>query len=223
MAHVITGPDHLAAVTPLAIDSRKHAWKIGISWGIGHTLGMLALGGLFLLFKELIPVDKLSAHSEILVGLLLIAIGTWAIFKVFRKKGPSSHAHPHVHTRPFFYIHIHSHSHTESQQHEHEHSTSYIQKAYTAVFVGIIHGLAGFSHLLAVLPTLLLPTKTDAVFYLTGFAAGTIFTMAMFALVLGFIAQKSSERNKLRFLRGFSLTGGILAILVGIFWISTSL
>ena len=28
--HVISGPDHLAAVTPFAIESKKKAWKVGL-------------------------------------------------------------------------------------------------------------------------------------------------------------------------------------------------
>jgi ABC-type nickel/cobalt efflux system permease component RcnA len=223
MAHVITGPDHLAAVTPLAINSRNHAWKIGISWGIGHTTGMLILGGLFLLFKEFIPIEKISAHSEIIVGILLIAIGTWAIFRVLGGKFSRFHFHPHLHTGPSPYVHIHPHSHSVIHEHQHSHVKSYRQNAWTALLVGIVHGLAGFSHLLAVLPTLALPSETDAVLYLGGFAGGTIFTMFSFAFLLGFVAWKSSEKNKTRFLKGFSLGGGILAIGVGIFWILKSL
>ena len=49
MIHVISGPDHLAAVTPLTIDSKKKSWSIGFSWGIGHTIGMLLIGVIFIL------------------------------------------------------------------------------------------------------------------------------------------------------------------------------
>jgi len=41
MLHVISGPDHLAAVTPFAIESKKKAWKVGLFWGIGHLLGII--------------------------------------------------------------------------------------------------------------------------------------------------------------------------------------
>ena len=77
MAHVVTGPDHLAAVTPLAIDSRKHSWKIGLAWGTGHTIGMLLIGALFILFKEILPVEAISKHSDTFIGFLLIGIGSW--------------------------------------------------------------------------------------------------------------------------------------------------
>ena len=60
MLHVISGPDHLAAVAPFAIESKKKAWKIGLSWSMGQLLGMLAIGMLITAFGELIPVDKIS-------------------------------------------------------------------------------------------------------------------------------------------------------------------
>ena len=218
-AHVITGPDHLAAVTPLAIDSRKKSWIIGFSWGIGHTLGMLIIGTLFILLKGILPVEKISAHSEIIVGILLIMIGGWAMVKILRKDSPHKHVHPHVHTQPSFFIHIHRHSHHDHPDHIHVHQKDYRQNAATALLVGIVHGVSGFSHLLAVLPALALPSKASALFYLTGFAAGTILTMVLFALILGTVAYRSSLQKKSGFLFGFSLTGGILAIAVGIFWI----
>jgi len=79
MAHVVTGPDHLAAVTPLAIDSRKKSWIIGFSWGLGHTIGMLLIGGLFILFKEFLPVEAISKHSETVIGFLLFCAFIFAI------------------------------------------------------------------------------------------------------------------------------------------------
>ena len=76
VAHVATGPDHLAAVTPLAIDSRKKSWMIGFSWGFGHTVGMLLIGALFLVFKEFLPIEAISKHSDTAIGFLLIGIGS---------------------------------------------------------------------------------------------------------------------------------------------------
>ena len=49
--HVITGPDHLAAVLPFAIESKRKAWKVGLFWGVGHLMGMVSIGVLFLIFK----------------------------------------------------------------------------------------------------------------------------------------------------------------------------
>ncbi|MEC8831541.1 MAG: nickel transporter, partial [Bacteroidota bacterium] len=81
--HVIAGPDHLAAVAPFAIESKRRAWKIGLFWGIGHLVGMIAIGLLFAIFKEVIPVEEISLYSEQLVGVVLVGIGCWALFRIF--------------------------------------------------------------------------------------------------------------------------------------------
>ena len=83
MAHVVTGPDHLAAVTPLAISSKKKSWAIGLSWGLGHVTGMLMIGAVFLLFRDLLPVEAISSHSEVIIGILLVIIGLWAILRLY--------------------------------------------------------------------------------------------------------------------------------------------
>jgi len=30
--HIISGPDHLAAVTPYAIETKESSWKVGFYW-----------------------------------------------------------------------------------------------------------------------------------------------------------------------------------------------
>ncbi len=111
VAHVATGPDHLAAVTPLAIDSRKKSWMIGFSWGFGHTVGMLLIGALFLVFREFLPVEAISKHSDTAIGFLLIGIGIWALVRLYRRHTHGYLPHAHFHTRPFLYPHIHKHTH----------------------------------------------------------------------------------------------------------------
>jgi len=76
----------LAAVTPFAIESKKKAWKVGVFWGLGHLLGMSLIGVLFLLFEEIIPIEKISNYSEQLVGFVIIFIGLWAFYQIFNKK-----------------------------------------------------------------------------------------------------------------------------------------
>jgi len=210
-------------VTPLAIDSRKKSWIIGLSWGFGHTAGMLSLGILFIFLKEYIPVNRIASHSEVLVGILLIGIGSWAILKTTGKRFSGHHIHPHIHRKPKFFIHVHEHSHEELIHHQHQHAAEYRQNAWTAFLIGIVHGLSGLSHLLVILPTLLLPSMIGAVCYLSGFAFGTVLTMMVVAMTLGIIAFKLSEKNKVIFLKIFSLSGGMLAIGIGIFWLISSL
>lgn len=88
--HVLAGPDHLAAVAPLAVSTDRPAWRSGLVWGVGHTAGVLLVGVLLLSFRELLPLDALSAWSERAVGAALIAIGLWGLWHVRR---PHRHHH----------------------------------------------------------------------------------------------------------------------------------
>ncbi len=95
--HVLAGPDHLAAVAPLAVSDERAAWRSGLVWGIGHTAGVMLVGALLLAFRELLPLDALSAWSERAVGAALVAIGAWGLWNVRRP-----HAHSHVSGRASF-------------------------------------------------------------------------------------------------------------------------
>jgi ABC-type nickel/cobalt efflux system permease component RcnA len=222
MVHVVSGPDHLAAVTPLAIESKKKSWSIGFSWGLGHTFGMLIIGILFILFKQYVNVDLISTYGEIIVGFLLIAIGLWAIAKIYIKHGRLNfhHVHPHIHDDE---IHIHAHSHQKEENHTHNHNDKNRQNIFVAFGIGILHGIAGVSSLIAILPTLAFPSKIDSILYLIGFGGGTIFSMVAFSTILGILGQKSSENQKQSYYKYMRFIGGIVAITVGCFWIVFSL
>jgi hypothetical protein len=93
LLHVFSGPDHLAAVAPLAIDADRKTWRTGLQWGVGHTAGVLLIATLLLFLKEQLPLDLISIYSERLVGLSLIAIGMWGVWRATRAAiTPHSHA-----------------------------------------------------------------------------------------------------------------------------------
>ncbi len=91
--HVLAGPDHLAAVAPLAVDGDRTAWRAGFSWGLGHTSGVMLVGLLLLAFRELIPVEALSALSERVVGVALLGVGLWGLWRA-RTSQPHHHHLP---------------------------------------------------------------------------------------------------------------------------------
>lgn len=119
LLHVFSGPDHLAAVAPLVLsedpagdsrrvrveelapsedavgDSRRvrvEGWRTGLQWGIGHTAGVLLIAMLLLILKEQLPLDAISAYSERIVGVSLIAIGFWGVWRAARGVN-TSHSH----------------------------------------------------------------------------------------------------------------------------------
>jgi hypothetical protein len=90
--HVISGPDHLAAVAPLAADGDSRHWRTGLQWGFGHTAGVVLIALLLLLLREQLPLHLISAYSERVVGFSLIAVGGWGIWRASRATLPS-HSH----------------------------------------------------------------------------------------------------------------------------------
>lgn len=81
LVHVLSGPDHLAAVAPFAIGRRGRSWRAGLQWGLGHCAGVLLIGLLALFFRELLPLDAISSSAERFIGVLLIGVGVWGICK----------------------------------------------------------------------------------------------------------------------------------------------
>lgn len=217
MLHVITGPDHLAAVVPFAIESKKKAWKIGLFWGIGHLAGMLMVGLLFVLFKELIPIERISNYSEQLVGFVLIGIGFWAFYKIFKKE--KNHKHLHVHSENSPLIHSHKHVHSHEMSHNHVHKENIKQSNYASFSIGFLHGLAGIAHFLLFIPVLSFDEQSDSILYVIGFGTGIILAMIVFAFVIGKISSFAKNEHNELFFKGIRFAGGLFAIIIGIYWI----
>jgi len=102
LLHVFSGPDHLAAVAPLVLSEqstngvrrfRVKGLASGLQWGVGHTAGVLLIATLLLFLKEQLPLDSISMYGERVVGLSLIAIGIWGVWRANRAAiTPHSHA-----------------------------------------------------------------------------------------------------------------------------------
>ncbi|WP_157663378.1 sulfite exporter TauE/SafE family protein [Gilvibacter sp. SZ-19] len=220
MLHVISGPDHLAAVTPLVIETKRKAWRIGLFWGLGHLLGMLLIGVLFLLFKDIIPVESISEYSEQLVAAVLIGVGLWAFYRIFNQK--KKHLHPHVHHDTETYVHIHEHEHHD-EGHYHKHDKIVKQDVLSSFGIGFLHGLAGVAHFLLLLPVLGFQDNSEGIQYIIGFAIGTVLAMSVYALILGKITSFSKHQHNDNFFKGIRFAGGLFAIIIGIYWMYLSL
>jgi hypothetical protein len=158
LVHVLSGPDHLAAVAPLAIADRRRGWAAGFTWGVGHTSGVVVVAVLAVLLRDLLPpIDVISAWSERLVGGALIALGFWALRTALKIRSA-----PHTHG-PVTHDHLHAQRPAVATRAGHTHAS---------FFMGVLHGLAGSSHFLGVLPALALPTRAAALAYIAAFGAG---------------------------------------------------
>ncbi|MAU17388.1 MAG: nickel transporter [Muricauda sp.] len=221
MLHVISGPDHLAAVTPLVIETKRKAWKIGLFWGLGHLFGMLLIGVLFFLFKDVIPIESISEYSEQLVAIVLIGVGLWVFYRIFNQK--KKHLHPHVHHGTETYVHIHEHEHIHSDGHHHTHNKIVKQDVLSSLGIGFLHGLAGVAHFLLLLPVLGFKDNSEGVQYILGFAIGTVLAMSAYALILGRLTTYSKHQHNDNFFKGIRLAGGLFALVIGFYWLYLSL
>ena len=130
-----TDPDHVIAVTAILSRERRlaSAARIGVVWGLGHTLTVLAVGAAIIIFKLAVPI-RLGLAMEFAVALVLILLGLGSVGALVRKiasrlfgtQPPATeelpdlvvHSHAHVHDgRPHRHPHVHQYS-----QHPHEYS-----------------------------------------------------------------------------------------------------
>jgi len=202
--HVLAGPDHLAAVGPLALDGRRRGWLAGWTWGIGHASGVVLVAAVAILLRDLLPpVDTISAWSERVVGAALIAVGFWALRRSARVQ-PAPHAHGTL---------SHDHLHVQA-------GPAWMRRighAHASFCLGVLHGVAGSSHFVGVLPALTLPTRAAALTYIVAFGAGTVAAMTAFAAAAGYAG--GFARTYSPAYRALMRTAAVAAIVIGGVWL----
>jgi len=203
--HVLSGPDHLAAVTPMAVAGRERGWVSGWTWGFGHASGVVVVAVLAVILRNLLPpVEAISAWSERIVGAALIAVGLWALRRSTQMR-PTTHAHGVV-----------SHRHLRIES-----GPIWLRRlghSHASFCLGVLHGVAGSSHFFGVLPALALPSVSASLAYIAAFGAGTVAAMTGFAAVVGTAALKLPNGALPQ--RAMMMTAAVLAIAVGTFWLA---
>ena len=205
--HVVTGPDHLAALAPIAANDPARAGRLGALWGLGHGVGVVVLGALGIWAREWIDIDLLSAWSEFIVGFLLIGLGAWAFLMAGRV---TLHSHSHVHDQLDEHAHFHVH-----MSGDHRVGAAHGLHSHAALGVGLLHGAAGAGHLFGVLPSLALPAN-QALIYLLAYCVAAIGSMGAVGLAL----CKALEGQSMRTIRRTMRTCGLVALAVGGVWLS---
>ena len=202
--HVVSGADHLIAMAPSAITNPKIALKNSISWGLGHSSGVVFLAVLAIFIKDITPLDKLSNFAELLVGISLLIVGVFAI-----KSSLQLNVHSHFHQHDgVAHHHLHFHSKVQKKHNKHFHAMTGL---------GLLHGLAGGSHFLAVLPALALPIP-NAFAYLISYLIGSLVSMILFTCLISITTFKAGQ-NTIRRLIAFA---GGLSFSMGLFWVEKS-
>jgi ABC-type nickel/cobalt efflux system permease component RcnA len=214
--------DHMIAVTAF-VSSRpalRAAAGFGARWGLGHSLAVLAAGGLLLATGLRWP-EGYDAIGEGLVGLMLVAVGLWAM-----RRARKLHLHPPEEHGDHLHLHAHQgaehgHKHAHKHDHHHPHQDSHHHPAPAArgiTLVGMLHGLAGTSAVVALVPVTLMDRTAVGLGYLVAFGAGTMLAMTGYA-VLAAIAMRQATKASVRLGRRLGAFVGVGSVVVGAWWV----
>jgi hypothetical protein len=143
------------------------------------------------MLRDTLHIEALSAWGERCVSLVLIGIGFWAMRAALAAQ--RAHSNPTL---------------QEKRPRVHGHA---------AFAVGTVHGLAGSSHVLGIVPALLLPSDFAAAAYLLLFGAGSVIAMGAFSSLAGWLANRSDASPITR----SALLGvcSVLAFFIGGIWL----
>jgi len=191
--HTLSGPDHLAALAPLALRVRKGpgaAFRTGMFWGSGHVAGQLLLGsGLLLLsrsplfrFMNSFQFGGLAEQlATLAVGFVLMTIGALGIKE--------------------------SREWDEDQNPESAH-TSFSWKTFGTGMLSGMHPDA----LLLCLPALTLPTRSAGLIFLASFGAGSMLAMGGYTAALRAACRSLGEES----VRKVSILASVMALTLGV-------
>jgi high-affinity nickel-transport protein len=227
-----TDPDHVIAVSTIV--SREHNVRrsalIGVAWGLGHTLTILAVGGSIILFRITLP-PRIGLTMELAVAVMLIVLGLrnlrgffgWSVERAaagneIEPERPRYHAHGD-------YVHVHEHP----QEHQHPHDpqrnpVAFLDRWFKGhssylllrpLLIGIVHGLAG-SAAIALLVLSTIPNLRWGIAYLVVFGIGTILGMMLITLTIGSTFAYSQKRFA-RLGHHFGTAAGVISLAFGIF------
>lgn len=206
--------DHMVAVTTFV--SRRPtpaaAVRFGLRWGFGHSLAVLAAGGALLATGLRWPA-RYDAFGEALVGLTLLGLGAWALASARKLHLHSSeehggHAHLHVHTGGAPHGHAHGTETPAGRAHDHGGIT----------LVGLLHGLAGTTGVVALVPVTLIDRVGLGLGYLGCFGLGVTLAMTLFALAAAGAMRRASAAS-LAWGRRTVVLAGSCSVGVGGWWL----
>jgi high-affinity nickel-transport protein len=228
-----TDPDHVIAISTIV--TREHSIRrsalIGMAWGLGHMLTILAVGSAMILFRITLP-PRIGLLMELAVALMLIVLGlrnlggllTWSARQNTISLPTSDHQHAAYHAHGDY---VHTHHRPEAHDHPHkpEHNPvatldrwfkrNGVYQLFRPLIIGIVHGLAGS----AAIALLVLGTITNvrwAIVYLAVFGLGTILGMMVITLTLSSTFSYGQKRFA-RIGQHFGLAAGLISLAFGLF------
>lgn len=210
-----TDADHVIAVTTILNRSKRFldTTLIGALWGLGHTITVLIVGVLIIVFNVVIP-PPVGLAMEFAVALMLIALGilnlTGSLSSLTERLTPPApiHAHDHAHDGAS-HGHLHGHGAQPGLV-----ATLGRYQLIRPVVVGLVHGLAG-SAAVALLVLATIQDTGTAIVYLLIFCLGVAAGMAVLTTVIGLPFMVSGKRSA-RINRWLTIGSGLLSLVFGL-------
>ena len=236
-----TDADHVIAIATIVSRQRslRGSALIGVAWGIGHTLTILAVGSAIILFGIVIPT-RMGLAMELAVGIMLVLLGVLTLTGFGSVLGAGArpgdagpghdhgllgHDHAHAHGD---YVHSHAHGHG-ARSHGHPEERTPLARLdrrlgglplyqwLRPLVIGIVHGLAG-SAAIALLVLTAVGDPAWAMAYLLLFGVGTIGGMMLITCALSAPFAFSWSRLP-RFNWQLRVASGLLSFGFGVFLI----
>ncbi|NME69581.1 cytochrome c biogenesis protein CcdA [Flammeovirga aprica] len=216
-------PDHVTAVSVLATEnaikkeraSFKNVFKAS-QWALGHSVTLILLGGIALLFKSTaeVFVHDLSSWAEMSVGPIMIWLGIVAIKRNHKindmmQDHKRIEEHDHLDTNP---IHLHGKQGEEIA----------MNPMNRSFWVGMLHGLAGTGGALTSALILSSATMWDAVMILLIESVGIILAMGIYSYTLLTVLSRFIEKN-IAIFKWMNGLAGVASIVIGSYWIYNSI
>ena len=204
-----TEADHLAAVSTIVAE-RKSLFSsafIGGVWGLGHTISLF-IAGVFVLILNFQISEQTERILEFGVGIMLFLLGA----NVVRKLAQGGHLHFHAHEHSG-HKHVHPHIHEKAGEEAHtHHGFSFSPRA---LFIGMVHGLAGSAALmLLVIPTI--ESRAVGLLYIIIFGIGSIGGMMLMSFLVALPFKLTAKKfNRLNYL--MQSVAGLISIGLGLY------
>ena len=167
-----TDPDHLAAVTTLVARGGdrvpRRAGELGLAWGIGHGVTLLAFGLPVILFNGLLP-EPIQQAAETAIGFVIVYLGLRLLIRWLRGQ-LRFHGHPEAHGA---------------------------RSRRGAFAIGLIHGVGGSAGV-GILVLATVRSTGLAVISLVTFAVSTTVSMSTLSRLFGAMLLSHPERAAFR-------------------------
>ena len=217
-----TEVDHVVAVSTL-VSEHRNVWRsalVGALWGAGHTLSLVVVVVIVLVFRVAIP-QSVANWLEFGVALMIIGLGVLTVTRVLRRRS-DVHLHRHSHDGES-HVHIHFHEHgtdhapsAKSHSSPPAHSHAISKLGLKPLVVGAMHGLAG-SAALSLLVLTQVPSVSLGLVYLGVFGLGSTAGMVLMSGLIGLPFALSGQRLS-GVSNGLQTAAGALSVAFGLWY-----